>query len=127
MSVHILIIDDEVIVTRVLAQLLALSNYKVTVALSGEEGLKLYRDREIDLVIVDIYMPGINGIEVIQTIKNDSPDTPIIAISGGALIGKEDLLYHAKTIGADYVLEKPIEDQTLVSAIEGALGLSSQQ
>jgi CheY-like chemotaxis protein len=127
MSVHILIIDYEVIVTRVLAQLLALSNYQVTVALSGEEGLKLYRDREIDLVIVDIYMLGINEIEVIQTIKKDSPDTPIIAISGGALIGQEDLLPHAKPLGADYFIEKPIANQTLISAIEGALRLSSQR
>jgi len=124
MSVHILIIDDEVIVTRVLAQLLTLSNYKVTVALSGEEGLELYRDREIDLFIVDIYMPGISGIEVIQTIKEDSPSTPIIAISGGTLIGQEDLLPVAKSAGTDYLLEKPIENQILASTIEDALGLT---
>ncbi len=126
MPVHILVIDDEVIITQVLAKLLAYSNYKVTVALSGEEGIALFRNGEVDLVIVDIYMPGINGLKVIQTIKKESASTPIIAISGGALIGQEDLLPQARAAGAEYILKKPIENQTLLSTIKEGLGLSPQ-
>ena len=70
---HILVIDDEMIVTQVLAQLLTRSSYKVTIALNGQQGIELFRADPTDLAIVDVFMPEVDGIEVIRTLKAENP------------------------------------------------------
>ena len=123
MKKHILVIDDEVIVTQVLAQLLTRSSYKVTIALNGQQGIELFRADPADLVIVDIFMPEVDGIEVIRTLKEEKPATQFIAISGGAIRGEGDRLPEAKRLGADYTFGKPIDNKELLTAIETLLGL----
>ena len=58
------------IVTQVLAQLLTRSSYKVTIALNGQQGIELFRAAPTDLAIVDVFMPEVDGIEVIRTLKS---------------------------------------------------------
>lgn len=97
------------IVTQVLAQLLTRSSYKVTIALNGQQGIELFRADPTDLAIVDVFMPEVDGIEVIRTLKAENPATQFIAISGGAIRGEGDCLPEALEVGASYTSGKPIE------------------
>jgi CheY-like chemotaxis protein len=119
---HILVIDDETIITQVLAKLLLRSSYKVTIALNGQQGIELFRADPADLVIVDIFMPEVDGVEVIRTLKDEYPETRFIAISGGATRGQGNRLPEAQEVGAECTLEKPIENNELLEAIEKLLG-----
>jgi CheY-like chemotaxis protein len=120
---HILVIDDQTIVTQVLAKLLMRSSYKVTIALDGQQGIDMFRADPPDLVIVDIFMPGVDGVEVIRTLKNENSPARFIAISGGAMRGEGDRLPQAQAVGADYAFAKPIDNNELLEAIETLLEL----
>lgn len=122
MKKHILVIDDEMVVTQVLAKLLTRCSYKVTIALNGQQGIELFRADPADLVIVDIFMPNVDGIEVIRTLKGEYPTAQFIAISGGAIRGDGDRLPEAQKLGAGYTCIKPIDNKLLLEAIETLLG-----
>ena len=121
MKKHILVIDDEVVITQLLASLLALSSYKVSIALSGQDGINLYREDPPDLVIVDLFMPGVDGLKVIHTLKSEYPDACFIALSGAE--GGTLLLAKARELGAQFALEKPVENQTLLDAVASLLDI----
>ena len=123
MKKHILVIDDEAVITQMLASLLALSSYKVTIALDGCDGIKLYRQDPPDLVIVDMFMPGVDGLEVIKTITDEFPDARFIALSG--VSSRNDLLAKARALGVQYTLEKPVKNKTLLAAIADLLGFQT--
>ena len=110
------------IVTQVLAQLLTRSSYKVTIALNGQQGIELFRADPTDLAIVDVFVPEVDGIEVIRTVKAENPATQFIAISGGAIRGEGDRLPEALEVGASYTFGKPIDNRQLLKAIETLLG-----
>ena len=76
---HILIIDDDPAVRNVFTQLLESKNYSVETAGEGKEGLNRMKSRLPDLIITDIMMPEMDGLELVQTIRQISPDLPIIA------------------------------------------------
>ena len=119
MKKHILVIDNETVITQLLASLLALSSYKVSIALSGQDGIDLYRQDRPDLVIVDLFMPDLDGLAVIHTIKSEDPNAHFIALSGA--VGGIELLNKAKTLGAQYAFEKPINNQKLLNAVAASL------
>ena len=119
MKKHILVIDDEAIITQLLASLLALSSYKVSIALGGQDGINLYRQDPPDLVIVDLFMPDVDGLTVIETIKSEFPDARFIALSGA--VGGDRLLAKAEALGAQYAFEKPTDNKTLLDAVASLL------
>ena len=121
MKKHILVIDDEVVITQLLASLLALSSYKVSIALGGQDGLNLYRADPPDLVIVDLFMPGVDGLNVIRTLKSEYADARFIALSGAE--GGTQLLAKAKELGAQFAFEKPVDNQTLLDVIASLLDI----
>ena len=86
-------------------------------AYGGEEGLDLYRRKGVDLVITDVFMPEINGLEVIKELRRDYTDAKIIAI---AARGKE-ALDMAEEAGADRVLSKPFGKQDLSNTVDELL------
>jgi len=79
---HILIVDDEPLVRRSLGELLALSGYTVSTASNGEEALNLLKDYTADIIISDIKMPQMDGVELLRKLKVSHPDTPVILITG---------------------------------------------
>lgn len=117
---HILLMDDETSIVQLLTRLLQRSDYKVTVALDGKEGMELYRNDPADLVIVDIFMPEMDGLEVIRQLKAEFPDVHLIAISGAP----KNLLHEAKELGANQILRKPFNLDVLLQAIETELGFA---
>ena len=115
----VLIIDDEPFVAHAIADAMELNDYLCYVADNGRQGLDLFRQRVPDVVLVDLRMPEVNGLEVIKSIKKWSPDTPQIVVSGTDDITEA---VEALRCGAwDYIF-KPIGNSTvLVHAVERAL------
>ncbi|MFC1821445.1 response regulator [Thermodesulfobacteriota bacterium] len=82
MAQRILLVDDEEGIRRVLGIALADSGYEVILAQNGEEALRCFKERKPPIVLTDIKMPGMDGVELLQKIKKDSPDTEVIMITG---------------------------------------------
>jgi DNA-binding response OmpR family regulator len=117
----ILIIDDDNEIVGLLAKLLQRKNYEVLVANRGADGVAIFNSDEIDLVITDIVMPDIGGLEVIRLLKNANSDAKIIAMSGGALINSGTYLTMAKQLGAKFAFQKPFDLNEFMNAINSVL------
>lgn len=113
----ILVIDDEETIIRVLSISLKADGYKVSTALSGEEGIETYKKNVPDIVLTDIKMPGMDGIEVLKEIKTITPDTEVIIVTGH---GDIENAIEALKFGASDFLTKPILDEALTIALNRA-------
>lgn len=113
----ILLIDDEPDILRVLAMSLRADGYEVLTAESGEAGLAVFDAQAPDIVLVDIKMPGIGGIEVLQEIKAKETLTEVIIITGH---GDVDNAVEALKYGASDFINKPVRDETLAVALQRA-------
>ncbi len=113
----ILVIDDEESNVRLLAMSLRSDGYEVETALSGEQGLAVFKETSPDLVLTDIKMPGMDGIEVLQKIKAMDPSAEVIIITGH---GDIDNAIEALKFGASDFINKPVRDKVLAVAIERA-------
>ena len=115
----ILTIDDEENIRDSFRMFLEDYDYQVFEARNGQEGLEIFFREKPDLVLCDLRMPEIDGLEVIKTIKEESPDTPIIVVSGTGIIGDAIEAIHR---GAWNYLLKPIQDMSvLLHAINQAM------
>ncbi|MDR2503870.1 MAG: sigma-54-dependent Fis family transcriptional regulator, partial [Deltaproteobacteria bacterium] len=111
---NILIVDDEETIRFSLRGILEDEGYAVLEAPSGEEGLELIRHNEIDLVFLDIWLPGLDGLQVLERIRDDYPHMPVLMISGHATI---DHAVSALKKGAYDFIEKPLSlEKTLIAA-----------
>lgn len=117
MSARILIIDDDPHVRVTLQTILSRSGFDIKAARDGAEGLREFRGWQPELIITDIIMPDQEGVAMIGCIKQESPRTRIIAISGGGRIGNADMLKQAKDAGADHVLAKPFAMQDFLALV----------
>ena len=121
MKSYILVIDDDALVRQTLTLVLESEGYEVRSAPEGRQGLQAFRKRRPDLVISDIIMPDMEGIQTIMELRILSRDCPIIAISGGGRFGKIDFLTVAKELGATATLSKPFEQADLLQTVAGCL------
>jgi len=121
LKMKILIIDDDKHVLNVLHFVLACEGYEVIKASNEKEGIKLYREGPVDLIITDLIMPEKEGMETIREVNKESPGIKIIAISGGGHIGPADYLHTAKMLGANRTLAKPIGRDELVGTVKEVL------
>ena len=119
---RILIIDDEPQMRAMLRQMLERAGYEVMDAPDGDEGIRLYRQDQADLIIMDILMPEKEGLETIMELRNDFPDVKIFAVSGGGRRGKLNYLSYASDFGALRTFTKPFEREELLRAVEEVLG-----
>ncbi len=114
----ILLIEDDKFVQSMLQQSLERAGYLVETADNGNAGLTLFRSQSFDVIITDLIMPGIEGIETIREMKKMDPAVKIIAISGGGRNKPDDYLFLAQKLGAQYTFCKPIDRRQLLSAIQ---------
>lgn len=114
---RIIVIDDEFQITRVLKRSLGAHRYDVRTASDGESGLDLFRDFRPDLVITDLSMPGMGGIEVCREIRKTS-SVPIIVLS---VRGEELVKVEALDAGADDYITKPFGMNELLARVRAAL------
>jgi PAS domain S-box-containing protein len=113
----ILLIDDEPDIVRVLGISLKADGYQVIPALSGAEGLVAFAKDKPEIVITDIKMPGMDGIEVLEKIKTIDPNTEVIIITGH---GDIDNTIEALKYGASDFISKPVRDDALSIALKRA-------
>ncbi len=111
------VIEDDVLVLSLTAEILRRAGYTVHEAVNGEDGLAKCRAIQPDLVVTDIFMPERDGIEVLREVKKTTPETRVVAISGGSpLLPRMDFLVTADKLGADAVLAKPFTPAQLLAA-----------
>jgi CheY-like chemotaxis protein len=117
---RILVVDDERPVREAMALLLKQQGYRVVVAECGHTAVSAIETFTFDLVIVDIFMPGMNGLETIDILRQDAPEVPIIVMSGyaaGSGATGPDFFREAVDRGATCCLRKPFSRDQLVDAI----------
>jgi len=118
---YVLVIDDDREVRHALVRLLTRLGHEVVDAENGKVALKRFAERPADLVITDINMPEMDGIEVITTFAEQHPGVRVIAISGGGRIPKELLLSSAGMLGAVVTVAKPFDIAQIRDAVDRAL------
>ncbi len=119
---RILIVDDEDAIRDLLAGLLATDGHEITTADSGLGAVTQAERDPPDVVITDMIMPDLDGIGIIPLLRALTPCPRILAISGGARHGEIDVLTAAEQLGADAVLEKPLDLMELRAVVAGLLG-----
>lgn len=106
MKYKILVIDDEPILRESLEVALKTFGFHVSIARTGEEGLDLFQSENPDLVLLDHWLPGINGDEVLRKIKEQDPDVPVIVMTAQ---GSIEMAVNSMKMGAFDFLVKPFE------------------
>lgn len=114
---NIMVVEDEVEIMRALQRSLSGHGYEVVTATSGEQALELIEQKEPDLLLLDLGLPGINGLEVCQSVRVRS-NLPIIVIS---VKGRENDKVHALDLGADDYISKPFGINEVLARIRVAL------
>jgi two-component system, NtrC family, nitrogen regulation response regulator NtrX len=114
----ILIIDDEPGIRTVLSGILEDEKYTALAAADGFAGLAAIRDNDVDLVILDVLLPNMGGIDVLKSIKKDFPEIEVIVISGHANI---DIAVRAVKLGAFDFMEKPLSMEKIINLVRNAL------
>src|SRR5687767_12439135 len=109
----ILIIDDEKAIRKTLTEILSFEGYKIEEAADGEEGLKKFKEKNYDVVLCDIKMPKLDGIEFLQKAGEINPDIPIIMISGHGNI--ETAVEAVKKGAYDYISKPPDLNRLLIT------------
>jgi hypothetical protein len=119
-AARILLADDEAAVRGFLRAVLEQGGYEVIEAADGEQALEQVRAGQVDLLITDLVMPVLEGLETIQALRRDDPGVGVIAISGA--FGSQ-YLKTAQLLGADAVLSKPVSPELLLSSVAEVLKL----
>ncbi len=110
---NILIIDDEKAIRKTLSEILSYEGYKIEEASDGEEGLRKFRDKTFDVVLCDIKMPRLDGIEFLDKVREYNPDVPVIMISGHGTI--ETAVEAVKKGAYDYIAKPPDLNRLLIT------------
>ncbi|MEW6238959.1 MAG: response regulator [Candidatus Omnitrophota bacterium] len=117
-EIRILIVDDEKELAESMFDLLEYEGYSVELAGTGEEALQRVDMAYPDLLILDIKLPGINGLDVLQHVRETRSFLPILIVSASSQKGTRE---RAKELGADDVLLKPFDEEELLSIIKKLL------
>ncbi len=118
---HILVVDDEAEVRHLIQDLLAREGHELIFAENGRQALERARDRSLDLVITDLIMPEMEGLETIRGLKREHKNLKIIAISGGGRTDPNDYLRTARVFGACKTLQKPFMIAEFLGTVKDVL------
>ena len=122
----ILIVEDEVAIRWTLERVLKKKGHTVRCAANGKQGVELYLEQHTDIVITDVVMPVMDGLEVIREILRHEPEAKIITMSGsGSSTSSYDYLAIAKKFGAVRTIRKPFGANVLRALVDEVLTLSS--
>lgn len=113
---RILIADDDPILRMTVVEFLGAEGHDVIEAVDGREALDMLASAPFDLLIVDMLMPNVDGLEVIMQLRKSGVALPILAISSGGRMDRSTLLRPAQIFGANQILPKPLLRSALVEA-----------
>ena len=122
---RILVMDDEADARMFIKDILESAGYEVALAADGVEGVRQFRAARFDLALVDLFMPNREGLETIKELKQESPDFPIIAVSGDSCA--LPLLSIAQRLGAAEVVQKPFLPEELLETVKHVLEPKNRQ
>lgn len=117
----ILVVDDDPQLRESIRRVLELKGHTVTEAPDGKVALRHFAGTPTDLVVSDVYMPDMDGIEFLMRLREAFPDVKTLMISGGGSLPSENVLGAASMLGADRVLEKPFTLEELQGAVQAIL------
>jgi DNA-binding response OmpR family regulator len=115
---NILVMEDELSVAKGLEMVLTEEGYIVDLAMTGKDALDIFDQKTFDLLVADLRLPDINGMEVIRTVKAKKPQTGVVVITGYASVNSA---VDAMKLGSFDYLPKPFTDDEIKTAVEGAL------
>src|SRR5687767_414314 len=115
---RILIVDDEEVLRDVLDAVLRREGYDIVAAASGEEALSILDKEEVDLMVLDIMLPGISGIDTLRSVRISNPNLPVIVITAFSSI---DGAIEAMKHGAFHYIPKPFKNEEVVLTVNKAL------
>ncbi|MBV1902510.1 MAG: response regulator [Marinosulfonomonas sp.] len=111
--------DDDEAVRDSLSVMLSLAGLRVQTCTSGEELLVLLKDSTPDCLVIDVHMPGMNGLELIERLNDAGVGIPVVLISGNMDDATEKL---ARRLGVTHLLRKPVPGATLIKIVKGIVG-----
>ena len=118
MSARILIVDDEEVVIKSCLRILGGGNYHVEAAYDGRDALRKIEENHYDVMILDVVMPNMGGLEVLRRVKETHPDMDVIMVTGLSLV---DTVVQARKLGARDFISKPFEPDELKLVVQRAL------
>ncbi len=118
---YILLVDDDELLRRAIGKALRRVGHDVAEAGSGQDAMRAVESKRPALILTDINMPEMDGIEVVMQIRRREPGIPVIAMSGGGIVAKELLLLNAEALGAVATLSKPFELDELIGTVDRVL------
>ena len=122
---RILVVDDDMGVRGAIDAVLSQEGFDVVLADGGSAGLKALKGSHFDAVLIDIFMPGMDGLEAIRSFRAAAPGVPLVAMSGflprDAMATAPDFLKMATRLGAAYSLRKPFRPKELLGVVEACL------
>jgi DNA-binding NtrC family response regulator len=116
---RVLFVDDEEELVSAVVERLELRGVEAVGSTSGEEALRLIEDRQFDVVVLDVKMPGLGGLDVIRRIKARLPDLEVVLLSGH---GSAESVEEGMQLGAFDYLQKPIDIDVLLGLLRSAAG-----
>lgn len=120
----ILVIEDDTNARNAISRTLKRNGFEVITAPDGRRGLKLIEEKELDLVLTDIFMPDMDGLETVRAIAKNKSDLPIIAMTGSI---EKVFLAAALKFGAISGLSKPFTPDELLCKVNGALKMAKKK
>ena len=116
-NVKVLLVDDEKDFVEALAERLKLRGFSIKICFSGEEAIPIVKDEEIDVVVLDVQMPGLDGVATLREIKQLVPLIEVVMLTGHATV--QTAIDGMKLGAYDYIM-KPVKNEVLVEKIEKA-------
>ena len=118
MTSRVLVVDDSKFMRMLLGDLLTRSGFEVLEAESGEEAIRICREQRPDLVTLDILMPGRDGIETLQDLREQDPTVRVVMVTA---LGMEDYIQRALEAGADGFILKPFSPEKVLETLQAVL------
>ena len=116
-KINVLLVDDEEEFVKALSERIQMRNHGSEIALDGEQALKKIGEKRPDVMVLDLKMPGMDGIEVLRHVKKAYPELPVIILTGHGTEKDEE---EALRLGAFQYLKKPVKIETLMKHVRNA-------
>ncbi|KPJ83841.1 MAG: hypothetical protein AMS18_17185 [Gemmatimonas sp. SG8_17] len=123
---RILVVDDEAMVRDALKKILERDGHEVDQAANGQEAIQRYRENQADVVVADLFMPVMDGLEFISELQKEDPAAKIVAISGSVYRREPRFLQIAGRMGSVRTLVKPVTPEQLTAVVRELLAVEGE-